>query len=72
MKALYEFTCECGVTHERFTYSDLEISLCECGKMAKKALSAPSYFKIDGFRADIMSDSWAKKRTDNAARKRSE
>ena len=70
-QAMFDFTCShCGDTHERFVYPELEESLCGCGHMAKKALSAPSYFKVDGFRADIMSDSWAKKREKNAKRSR--
>lgn len=62
-KAMFDFFCEgCGETHERFVYPELEESLCGCGKMAKKALSAPSMLKIDGFRSDLMSDKWAKTR----------
>lgn len=69
-KAMFDFYCEhCGNRHERYVYAELEASLCGCGKMAKKALSAPSYFKIDGFRSEINGDKWAKTREDNAKRK---
>lgn len=62
-KAMFDFHCDkCGETHERFVYAELEESLCGCGEMAKKALSAPSYFKIDGFRTEINGDQWAKNR----------
>lgn len=68
-KAIFDFYCtSCGTTHERFVYSDLEESLCGCGKMAKKQLSAPAYFKDGKFRMDIDSDSWAIKREQNAKR----
>ena len=70
MKAIFEFKCEnCGETHERFVYSELKESICGCGKMANKIISYPAYFKVDGFRAGINGDKWAKTREDNARRK---
>lgn len=69
MKALFDFECdECGMLTEEYIDNEIKEIPCKCGGTKKKMLSAPSYFKIDGFRADIMSDKWAKTRIDNARR----
>jgi len=68
-RAIFEFKCDsCGETHERYAPSDLQESFCLCGKMAKKIISAPAYFKNGKFRSDIDSDSWAIKREQKARR----
>lgn len=67
MKALFDFVCQkCNRETEKFIDNEITEIDCECGEKATKGLTCPSYFKIDGFRADIMSEKWAKTRIDNA------
>lgn len=71
MKALFDFACPlCNRQTEEYIDNAIKEIDCECGGKAKKLVSCPSYFKIDGFRADIMSEKWAKTRIDNARRHR--
>ena len=69
MKVLNDYQCNLGHITERFIDSSIETIECPfCLGEAHKVLSSPSYFKIDGFRADIMSDKWAITREKNAKR----
>ena len=71
MKALFDFHCnECDQVYEKYLDVTLEVIGCECGGKMHKMVSTPSYFKIDGFRADINSEKWAKTRIDNSRRHR--
>jgi len=62
MKVLNDYHCSCGKTQERFIDNSMDEIDCECGLKATKVVGAFSYFKIDGFREDINSSQWAKRR----------
>ena len=69
MKVLNDYICNLGHITERFIEPEVEVVECPfCLADAHKVLSTPSYFKIDGFRADITSDKWAITREKNARR----
>lgn len=71
MKALFDFICKQGTVTERYIDNSIEQVDCDCcGDKAKKVTSPPSYFKIDGFRADINTEKWAKAREQNSKRVR--
>lgn len=70
MKALYEFRCPNEHLTEDFCDSEIrEIPCSVCAKTATRIISAgAAFFKIDGFRSDIMTEKWAKTRINNAKR----
>lgn len=71
MKVLNDYQCSCGKTQERFIDTSIEEVDCECGLKATKVVGAFSYFKIDGFREDINSSQWAKRREQDYKRRNS-
>ena len=43
MKRLFNFTCQSGQVFERYCCDKITVTLCTCGKEAKRALSTPRY-----------------------------
>jgi len=43
MKKLRSFKCECGKVIERFAEDRVLVTNCDCGKPAKRTISAPKF-----------------------------
>lgn len=63
MKVINDYHCEtCKKTTEEYKDTSIEEIDCACGGKSKKVAGGVSYFKIDGFRHDIMTSQWASRR----------
>lgn len=69
MRIMRDFFCQdCGEISEEYIDQSVEITLCECGGISKKCVSAPASIKIGKFLSSIDGDAWAKGRIKQARR----
>ena len=65
--ALFEFQCpSCDEVHERYVGVGQNNSVCACGELAFRIISAPRDLKINGHSVRLDTDQWAKSRIQRA------
>jgi len=69
MRLLNDFTCElCGDTTEEYLDASMSLTICKCGGISHKDVSAPASIKMGKFLTSIDSVAWAKGREKQAKR----